>query len=51
MDEHLYIYMKDKIRFEEESSKHELVFLDTKVHLIDRYLMPEIYSKPVYGLT
>ena len=34
----------NKIKFEEESSGNELVFLDTKVHLIDRYLVPEIYS-------
>ena len=38
--------MKDKIKFEEESSEHELVFLDTKVHLIVGYLVQEIYSKP-----
>ena len=38
--------LKDKIKFEEESSGHELVFLDIKVHLIDGYLVPEIYSKP-----
>ena len=38
--------LKDKIKFEEESSGHELVFLDTKVHLIDGYLVPEIYSVP-----
>ena len=38
--------LKDKIKFEEESSGHELVFLDTKVHLIDGYLVLEIYRKP-----
>ena len=38
--------LKDKIKFEEEPSGHELVFLDTKVHLIDGYLVLEIYSKP-----
>ena len=35
--------LKDEIKFEEESSGHELVFLDTKMHLIDGYLVPEIY--------
>ena len=38
--------LKDKIKFEEESSGHELVFMDTKVHLTDGYLVPEIYSRP-----
>ena len=29
-----------------ETSRQELVFLDTKVHLKNGYLIPEIYSKP-----
>ena len=29
-----------------ETSAQELVFLDTKVHLKNGYLVPEIYSKP-----
>ena len=38
--------LKDEIKFEEESSERVLVFLDTKVHLIDGYLVPEIYPRP-----
>ena len=29
-----------------ETSKQDLVFLDTKVHLREGYLIPEVYSKP-----
>ena len=29
-----------------ETSKHDLVFLDTKVHLKEGYPIPEIYSRP-----
>ena len=39
--------MKDQIEFEDESNEYELVFLDTKLHFIDEYLVPEIYSKPM----
>ena len=38
--------LEDKIKFTMESSSQELVFLDTKVHLKNGYLVPEIYSKP-----
>ena len=38
--------LQNKINFTMEASKHGLVFLDTKVHLKDGYLIPEIYSKP-----
>ena len=43
-----YIYtkvLKDKIRFTLEHSDTELVFLDTKVHLKNGFLISEIYSK------
>ena len=36
---------QNKINFTTETSKHDLVFLDTKVHLEKGYLIPEIYSK------
>ena len=35
-----------KIKFTMEASSQKLVFLDTKVHLKNGYLVPEIYSKP-----
>ena len=38
--------LKDKIKFTLEHSETELVFLDTKVHLKNGFLIPEIYSKP-----
>ena len=38
--------MRDKIKFTVESSGSQLVFLDTKVHLREGFLVPEIYSKP-----
>ena len=38
--------LKDKIRFTLELSETDLVFLDTKVHLKNGFLIPEIYSKP-----
>ena len=41
--------LRDKIKFTVESSGSQLVFLDTKVHLREGFLVPEIYSK-TYGL-
>ena len=38
--------LKDKIKFTLEHSETELVFLDTKVHLKNGFLIPEIYLKP-----
>ena len=38
--------LKDKIKFTLEHSETELVFLDTKVHLKNGFLIQEIYSKP-----
>ena len=38
--------LRDKIKFTVESSGSQLVFLDTKVHLREGFLVPEIYSKP-----
>ena len=38
--------LENKIKFTRETSKNELVFLDTKVHLKDGFLISEIYSKP-----
>ena len=38
--------LQNKIKFTMETSKQDLVFLDTKVHLREGYLIPEIYSKP-----
>ena len=38
--------LKDKIKFTLEHSETELVFHDTKVHLKNGFLIPEIYSKP-----
>ena len=38
--------LKDNIKFTLEHSETELVFLDTKVHLKNGFLSPEIYSKP-----
>ena len=38
--------LENKIKFTRETSKNELVFLDTKVHLEDGFLISEIYSKP-----
>ena len=38
--------LENKIKFIMETSRQELVFLDTKVHLKNGYLIPEIYSKP-----
>ena len=38
--------LKDRIKFKLEHSETELVFLDTKVHLKNGFLIPEIYSKP-----
>ena len=38
--------LKDKIKVTLEYSEAELVFLDTKVHLKNGFLIPEIYSKP-----
>ena len=35
-----------KIRFTMETIRQDLMFLDTKVHLKNGYLIPEIYSKP-----
>ena len=37
--------LQNKINFTMETSKHGLVFLDTKVHLKEGYLILEIYSK------
>ena len=37
--------LENKIKFTMETSRQELVFLDTKVHLKSGYLFPEIYSK------
>ena len=37
--------MRDKIKFTVESSGSQLVFLYTKVHLREGFLVPEIYSK------
>ena len=37
--------LENKIKFTRETSKNELVFLDTKVHLKDGFLISEIYSK------
>ena len=37
---------ENKIKFTRETSKNELVFLETKVHLKDGFLISEIYSKP-----
>ena len=38
--------LKSKIKFTMETSRQELVFLDTRVHLKHGYLIPKIYSKP-----
>ena len=38
--------LENKIKFTRETSKSELVFLDTKVHLKDGFLISEIYSEP-----
>ena len=38
--------LKDKIKFTFGHSETELVFFDTKVHLKNVFLIPEIYSKP-----
>ena len=38
--------LESKIKFTMETSRQELVFLDTKVHLKNGYPIPEIYSKP-----
>ena len=38
--------LKDKIKFTLKHSETELVFLNTKVHLKNGFLVPEIYSKP-----
>ena len=38
--------LKDKIKFTLEHSETELVFLDTKVHLKNGFLIPETYSTP-----
>ena len=38
--------LKDKIKFTLEHSETELVFHDTKVHLKNGFLIPELYSKP-----
>ena len=38
--------LENKIKFKRETSKNELVFLDTKVHLKDGFLISEIYSMP-----
>ena len=38
--------LQNKIKFTMETSKQDLVFLDTKVHLREGYLIPEIYSRP-----
>ena len=38
--------LENKIKFTRETSKNELVFLDTKVHFKDGFLISEIYSKP-----
>ena len=38
--------LESKIKFTMETSRQELVFLDTKVHLKNGYLIPEIYSNP-----
>ena len=38
--------LESKMKFTMETSRQELVFLDTKVHLKNGYLIPEIYSKP-----
>ena len=38
--------LENKIKFTMETSRQKLVFLDTKVHLKNRYRIPEIYSKP-----
>ena len=37
--------LKDEIKFTLEHSETELVFLNTKVHLKNGFLIPEIYSK------
>ena len=37
--------LENKIKFTMETSSQELFFLDTKVHLKNNYLVPEIYSK------
>ena len=37
--------LKNKIKFKRETSKNELLFLDTKVHLKDGFLISEIYFK------
>ena len=39
--------LRDDIKFTVESSGSQLVFLDTKVHLKEGFLVPEIYSKPM----
>ena len=36
--------LKDKIKFTLEHSETELVFLDTRVHLKNGFLIPEIHS-------
>ena len=38
--------LRDEIKFTVESSGSHVVFLDTKVHLREAFLVPEIYSKP-----
>ena len=38
--------LQNKIKFTMETNKQDLVFLDTKGHLREGYLIPEIYSKP-----
>ena len=39
--------LQNKIKFTMETSKQDLVFLDTKVHFREGYLIPEIYLKPI----
>ena len=38
--------LRDETKFTVESSGSQLVFLDTKVHLREGFLVPGIYSKP-----
>ena len=41
--------LENNIKFKRETSKNELVFLDTNVHLKEGFLISEIYSKPTYS--